>query len=50
MSTTTTCQWFVRCTNPATTTIPHPAKPQGVPCCQRCKDKYDRLSGPRGDA
>jgi hypothetical protein len=31
------CKWFLRCTNPATTTVPHPILGD-VPCCQGCAD------------
>ena len=30
------CRWFLGCTNPATTTRPHPIL-GAVPCCARCK-------------
>ena len=29
------CRWFLRCDNPATTTVPHPIL-GAVPCCDRC--------------
>lgn len=38
-----TCQWFALCMNQATTTLSHPFLGQ-VPICQRCLDKYRRLS------
>jgi hypothetical protein len=39
----TTCQWFLLCTNPATSTMPHPIL-GAVPICQRCTDKVEALS------
>jgi hypothetical protein len=38
-----TCQWFVLCTNEATTTQDHPVL-GAVPICDRCKAKYEALS------
>ncbi len=32
------CEWFARCTNPATHLEPHPAFPDGVPTCDRCQE------------
>lgn len=36
---TTTCQWFVLCSNPATALVAHPII-GAVPTCQRCIDKF----------
>lgn len=30
------CQWFLRCLQPATTTVKHPILGD-VPCCAKCK-------------
>lgn len=35
-----TCRWFLRCTNPATTTAQHPIL-GAVPCCDKCADFAD---------
>ena len=40
------CQWFALCENKAVTVEPHPIIGE-VPICQRCKNKYDRLSNPK---
>ena len=37
-----TCQWFLKCTNPATTALPHPTL-GSVPTCLRCATKVARL-------
>ena len=37
------CQWFLKCTRPAVTTLEHPIL-GAVPICQECKDKIERLS------
>lgn len=39
-----TCQWFALCGNDAVMRKANPLFPHGVPCCQRCSDKADRLS------
>jgi len=36
------CKAFLNCRNKATTTLPNPILGD-VPCCQRCKDKMDRI-------
>lgn len=38
------CGWFALCPNVAVMIKENPLFPQGVPCCQRCSDKADRLS------
>lgn len=40
------CQYFLLCTNKATTSVPNPIIGD-VPCCKRCKDKYDEWGKPR---
>lgn len=30
------CEWFLKCPNPATGTLPHPVL-GGVPVCDRCR-------------
>lgn len=35
------CQWFAMCNHPAIGLVGHPAFPDGVPCCQRCADRFD---------
>lgn len=40
----TVCEWFVMCTNEATTTQSHPVLGD-VPICDRCLQKYKRMSG-----
>jgi hypothetical protein len=34
------CRWFLKCTNDATTTRPHPIL-GNVPCCERCNRLAD---------
>lgn len=38
------CAWFALCPNRAVLLKANPLYPEGVPCCQRCADKADRLS------
>ena len=38
-----TCEWFLLCENPATTTMHHPILGD-VPICQRCIDKINHLN------
>ena len=33
------CEYFLKCTNPATTTVPNPVLGP-VPACKRCADFY----------
>lgn len=37
------CEWFALCQNPATQAQSHPILGD-VLICDRCKEKYDRLS------
>lgn len=43
VGTTTICQWYVLCGDPATTTQSHPIL-GNVPICDRCKAIYDKLT------
>lgn len=40
----TMCEWFLLCTNEATTTESHPILGD-VPICDRCKEKNAKLKG-----
>jgi hypothetical protein len=40
MSSTAPCQWFLLCTNPATTILSHPILGD-VPICERCKARTE---------
>lgn len=38
------CEWFLLCTNEATSVMPHPILTGGVPICDRCKAKTEEMS------
>lgn len=39
------CEWFALCRNPAEgSPMPHPAFPNGVPICARCRKRVESLS------
>lgn len=40
------CEWFALCTREAVMLIEHPAFPAGVPCCQRCADRFSMTGEP----
>ena len=40
------CQWFLRCYNAATTTVPHPIL-GNVPCCAKCAAFATEPVGPK---
>jgi hypothetical protein len=37
------CQYFLKCNNEATTSVPHPILKE-VPCCQKCKEFYNNIN------
>lgn len=37
------CQWFLKCTNNATTTMQHPILGK-VPICKQCKEKMEKIA------
>lgn len=43
----TACAWWAKCPNPANGLRDHPILGD-VPICQRCDDKVERLSQPKG--
>lgn len=40
------CQYFAKCTNPHSTTVPNPVLGD-VPCCQKCHDFFHKLEQPQ---